>query len=85
LQEVLREKQNHIEHLLIERDLDRQDSENNAMMYQKTINQKDDDADRWAELVQRRSVRLADLRREFQGWHGAHERHCILHDVLLTN
>lgn len=37
--EVLREKQNHIEHLLIERDLDRQDSENNAMMYQKTINQ----------------------------------------------
>lgn len=85
LQEVLREKQNHIEHLLIERDLDRQDAENNSMMYQKTINQKDDDADRWAELVQRRSVRLADLRREFQGWHGAHERHCILHDVLLTN
>ncbi|XP_037047111.1 restin homolog isoform X5 [Bradysia coprophila] len=39
LQEVLREKQNHIEHLLIERDLDRQDAENNAMMYQKTINQ----------------------------------------------
>lgn len=37
--EVLREKQNHIEHLLIERDLDRQDSENNAMMYQKTITQ----------------------------------------------
>lgn len=37
--EVLREKQNHIEHLLIERDLDRQDSENNAMMFQKTINQ----------------------------------------------
>lgn len=37
--EVLREKQNHIEHLLIERDLDRQDSENNSMMYQKTINQ----------------------------------------------
>ncbi|KAJ6646887.1 Restin like [Pseudolycoriella hygida] len=84
LQEVLREKQNHIEHLLIERDLDRQDSENNTMMYQKTINQKGDDADRWAELVRRRSVRLADLRREFQGWHGAHERHCILHDLRET-
>lgn len=36
---MLREKQNHIEHLLIERDLDRQDADNNAMMYQKTINQ----------------------------------------------
>ena len=39
---------------------------------------------KWVELVQRRSLRLADLRREFQGWHGNHERHCILHDVLLT-
>lgn len=39
---------------------------------------------RWVELVQRRSLRLVDLRREFQGWQGSHERHCILHDVLLT-
>lgn len=46
--------------------------------------QKADDTNRWAELVRRRSMRLADLRREFQGWHGAHERHCILHDVLLA-
>lgn len=38
----------------------------------------------WVELIQRRSLRLADLRREFQGWQGSHERHCILHDVLLT-
>lgn len=58
---------------------------NSELTHKKHQQQKDDDADRWAELVQRRSVRLADLRREFQGWHGAHERHCILHDVLLTN
>lgn len=43
------------------------------------------DAGRWAELVRRRSARLDELKREFQGWHGAHEQHCILHDVLLTN
>lgn len=44
-----------------------------------------DDAGRWADLVRRRSARLEELRREFQGWHGSHEQHCILHDVLLSN
>lgn len=37
--DVLREKQNHIEQLLIERDLDRHDSENQVLMYQKDISQ----------------------------------------------
>lgn len=44
----------------------------------------DTDANRWTQLVRRRTVRLADLRREFAGWHGSHERHCILHDVLFN-
>lgn len=37
--DVLREKQNHIEQLLIERDLDRHDAENQVLMYQKDISQ----------------------------------------------
>ncbi|XP_055680967.1 restin homolog isoform X14 [Lutzomyia longipalpis] len=84
LQDVLREKQNHIEQLLAEKDLDRQDAEIQSMMYQKDINeQREKDMGRWVELIRRRSMRIADLRREFQGWSGSHERHCILHDVLL--
>ncbi|XP_055680972.1 restin homolog isoform X18 [Lutzomyia longipalpis] len=83
-QDVLREKQNHIEQLLAEKDLDRQDAEIQSMMYQKDINeQREKDMGRWVELIRRRSMRIADLRREFQGWSGSHERHCILHDVLL--
>lgn len=39
---------------------------------------------RWAAMVKQRSLQVADLRREFQGWHGNHERHCILHDVFLA-
>jgi hypothetical protein len=39
---------------------------------------------RWAALVKQRNLQLVDLRREFQGWHGNHERHCILHDVFLA-
>lgn len=35
----MREKQNHIEQLLIERDLDRHDAENQVLMYQKDISQ----------------------------------------------
>lgn len=38
---------------------------------------------RWAAMVKQRSLQIVDLRREFQGWHGNHERHCILHDVML--
>uniref|UniRef100_A0A1L8E5P6 Putative cytoskeleton-associated protein n=1 Tax=Nyssomyia neivai TaxID=330878 RepID=A0A1L8E5P6_9DIPT len=83
LQDVLREKQNHIEQLLTEKDLDRQDAEVQSLMYQKDINEKEKDMGRWVELIRRRSMRIADLRREFQGWSGSHERHCILHDVLL--
>ncbi|XP_055713433.1 restin homolog isoform X15 [Phlebotomus papatasi] len=82
-QDVLREKQNHIEQLLAEKDLDRQDAEIQSMMYQKDINEKEKDMGRWVNLIRRRSMRIADLRREFRGWQGAHERHCILHDVLL--
>uniref|UniRef100_A0A1B0EXI4 Mediator complex subunit Med12 LCEWAV-domain domain-containing protein n=1 Tax=Phlebotomus papatasi TaxID=29031 RepID=A0A1B0EXI4_PHLPP len=81
--DVLREKQNHIEQLLAEKDLDRQDAEIQSMMYQKDINEKEKDMGRWVNLIRRRSMRIADLRREFRGWQGAHERHCILHDVLL--
>ncbi|XP_030564895.1 restin homolog isoform X9 [Drosophila novamexicana] len=40
------------------------------------------EADRWRRLIARHSIRLADLRREFRGWSGKHERHCILHSVL---
>lgn len=39
---------------------------------------------RWAEMVKRRNLQVVDLRREFQGWNGNHERHCILHDVFLA-
>lgn len=39
---------------------------------------------RWATMVKQRSLQLVDLRREFQGWNGNHERHCILHDVFLA-
>lgn len=41
------------------------------------------DSGHWTELVRRRGTRLNELRREFRGWHGTHEQHCILHDVLL--
>ncbi|XP_058987016.1 restin homolog isoform X4 [Musca domestica] len=82
-QDILREKQQHIEQLMIERDLDREDSQNQAFQYQKNINEKLlSDADRWVRLIARRSFRLADLRREFRGWTGNHEKHCILHSVL---
>ncbi|XP_043864966.1 restin homolog isoform X9 [Drosophila mojavensis] len=40
------------------------------------------EAERWRRLIARHSIRLADLRREFRGWSGKHERHCILHSVL---
>uniref|UniRef100_A0A0K8TT97 Putative cytoskeleton-associated protein n=1 Tax=Tabanus bromius TaxID=304241 RepID=A0A0K8TT97_TABBR len=83
LQDVIREKQNHIEQLMIERELDREDAQNQAMMYQKSINEsKDSIYGQWADLIRRRSLRLKDLRREFRGWSGNHEQHCILHDVL---
>uniref|UniRef100_A0A1I8NU60 CAP-Gly domain-containing protein n=1 Tax=Stomoxys calcitrans TaxID=35570 RepID=A0A1I8NU60_STOCA len=38
-QDILREKQQHIEQLMIERDLDREDSQNQALQYQKNINE----------------------------------------------
>ncbi|KAL9929698.1 cytoplasmic linker protein 190 isoform 2-T7 [Glossina fuscipes fuscipes] len=38
-QDLLREKQSHIEQLMIERDLDREDSQNQALQYQKNINE----------------------------------------------
>uniref|UniRef100_A0A182UH66 Uncharacterized protein n=1 Tax=Anopheles melas TaxID=34690 RepID=A0A182UH66_9DIPT len=86
--DVLREKQNHIEQLMQEREIDREETANQSIMYQKNIQQRDTtdggEVGRWAELVRRRALRIADLRREFQGWHGNHERHCILHDVLLA-
>ncbi|XP_055591971.1 restin homolog isoform X2 [Uranotaenia lowii] len=96
-QDVLREKQNHIEQLMREREIDREEGANQTIMYQKNVQQRspasptsptssdiDYEVGRWADLVRRRALRIADLRREFQGWHGNHERHCILHDVLLA-
>lgn len=41
-----------------------------------------EEAGRWTELVRRHNDRLSSLRRNLQGWQGAHEQHCILHDVL---
>ncbi|EAT34040.1 AAEL013699-PA [Aedes aegypti] len=69
-----------------EREIDREENANQTIMYQKSVQQRDTDSEvgRWADLVRRRALRIADLRREFQGWHGNHERHCILHDVLLA-
>ncbi|XP_039432946.1 restin homolog isoform X11 [Culex pipiens pallens] len=89
-QDVLREKQNHIEQLMREREIDREEGANQTILYQKNVQQHHQHRDaeteigRWADLVRRRALRIADLRREFQGWHGNHERHCILHDVLLA-
>jgi CAP-Gly domain-containing linker protein 1 len=90
LQDVLREKNNHIEKLITEREIDREELTNQTLLYQKNINQphsptasEEEQIGRWAELVKQRSLQIADLRREFQGWHGNHERHCILHDVFL--
>ncbi|XP_017116713.1 restin homolog isoform X15 [Drosophila elegans] len=40
------------------------------------------EADRWRRLIARHSIKVSDLRREFRGWSGKHERHCILHSVL---
>lgn len=40
------------------------------------------DNGQWADLIRRRNHRLNELKREFQGWTGTHEQHCILHDVL---
>uniref|UniRef100_A0A0A1WX41 Restin homolog n=2 Tax=Zeugodacus cucurbitae TaxID=28588 RepID=A0A0A1WX41_ZEUCU len=83
MQDLLHEKQKHIEQLMIERELDREDCQNQALQYQKNINEdKLSDSDRWARLVARRGFRLAELRREFRGWYGNHERHCILHSIL---
>jgi hypothetical protein len=39
---------------------------------------------RWAAYIRQRSLHVDGLRREFTGWSGNHERHCILHDVFLT-
>uniref|UniRef100_A0A1A9WBH6 CAP-Gly domain-containing protein n=1 Tax=Glossina brevipalpis TaxID=37001 RepID=A0A1A9WBH6_9MUSC len=82
-QDLLREKQSHIERLMIERDLDREDSQNQALQYQKNINEKIlIDAERWSKLIKRRNFPLSELRREFRGWTGNHEKHCLLHSVL---
>lgn len=40
-QDLLREKQNHIEQLILERDLTRQQTENDTMVFQKEIRQVD--------------------------------------------
>uniref|UniRef100_A0A1A9ZN83 CAP-Gly domain-containing protein n=1 Tax=Glossina pallidipes TaxID=7398 RepID=A0A1A9ZN83_GLOPL len=82
-QDLLREKQSHIEQIMIERELDREDSQNQALQYQKNINEKIlIDAERWSKLIKRRNFPLSELRREFRGWTGNHEKHCILHSVL---
>ncbi|XP_030383115.1 restin homolog isoform X8 [Scaptodrosophila lebanonensis] len=83
MQDLLREKQHHVEQLMVERELDREDAQNQALQLQKNINEQLlIEADRWRRLIARHSFRLADLRREFRGWTGNHERHCILHSVL---
>ncbi|XP_049308140.1 restin homolog isoform X5 [Bactrocera dorsalis] len=83
MQDLLHEKQKHIEQLMIERELDREDCQNQALQYQKNINEdKLNGSDRWVRLITRRGFRLAELRREFRGWYGNHERHCILHSIL---
>lgn len=105
----------------MERDLTRQQTENDTMVFQKEMRQviyrlclfvdisiyanllncffrtiiekkkecspvsrKSDSSDngQWANLIRRRNNRLSELKRDFQGWQGTHEQHCILHDVL---
>ncbi|XP_017854149.1 restin homolog isoform X13 [Drosophila busckii] len=83
MQDLLREKQMHVEQLMVERDLDREDAQNQALQLQKNINEQLLlEAERWRQLIARHSISLAHLRREFRGWSGKHERHCILHSVL---
>ncbi|XP_022230011.1 restin homolog isoform X2 [Drosophila obscura] len=83
MQDLLREKQQHVEQLMVERELDREDSQNQALQLQKNINEQIlIEADRWRRLIAKHSIRVSDLRREFRGWSGKHERHCILHSVL---
>ncbi|XP_052852573.1 restin homolog isoform X18 [Drosophila gunungcola] len=83
MQDLLREKQQHVEQLMVERDLDREDAQNQALQLQKNINEQIlIEADRWRRLIARHSIKVSDLRREFRGWSGKHERHCILHSVL---
>ncbi|XP_026844190.1 restin homolog isoform X11 [Drosophila persimilis] len=83
MQDLLREKQQHVEQLMVERELDREDSQNQALQLQRNINEQIlIEADRWRRLIAKHSIRVSDLRREFRGWSGKHERHCILHSVL---
>lgn len=83
MQDLLREKQQHVEKLMVERDLDREDAQNQALQLQKNINEQIlIEADRWRRLIARHSIKVSDLRREFRGWSGKHESHCILHSVL---
>lgn len=50
------------------------------------VSRKSDSSDngQWADLIRRRNSRLSELKREFIGWQGTHEQHCILHDVLTN-
>jgi len=89
LQDILREKTNHIEQLIKERENVSEEMSAQDVLHQKNLgltspsSEEEEQIGRWAEFVRQRSLQVADLRREFQGWHGNHERHCILHDVFL--
>lgn len=40
----------------------------------------DESTGHWASMEKHR---LNDLKHEFKGWRGSHERSCVLHDVFL--
>ncbi|KAG5675079.1 hypothetical protein PVAND_005011 [Polypedilum vanderplanki] len=96
LQDILREKSNHIEQIMKERDIEREEMAAQTVLYQKNLNQTlsylqkspspdvEEHIGRWATYIRQRSEHIDDLRRQFTGWTGNHERHCILHDVFLT-
>lgn len=53
-------------------------------VYKKLKSSRSEDSEsigRWATYIKKR-IEIDELRREFNGWTGHHERHCILHDVF---
>lgn len=116
----MREKSNHIEQIMKERDIDREEMAAQTVLYQKNLNQvkctrnlfilaeinfnlclrdslktpfyltksrtpeEEEQFGRWAAYIRQKSLQVDELRREFTGWTGNHERHCILHDVFMT-
>lgn len=53
----------------------------NLCLSKKTRSEDSESIGRWATYIKKR-IEVDELRREFNGWSGNHERHCVLHDVF---